>query len=66
MKRIICFLKKHKSGKTKYNCDLKGSGIWKIECVRCKYKIEYRSPWARLVGTEMKFGFDGKYNETNS
>ena len=55
MRRIICFFKRHKRGNTKYL----GRCYWKIECVRCQYKIQYRSPCARLVGIEMACGFDG-------
>ena len=53
--KLICLFKGHKRGKTKYL----GNKHWLIECSHCGYKIKYRSPLARLVGTEMEFGFDG-------
>ena len=56
MKKIICWLVGHKRGKTFY----KGKGIWHVECRRCGFTLEYESPMARLVGTEIKSGFDGE------
>jgi len=56
MKKIICWLKGHKRGFTKY----KGNKCWQIKCRRCEYVLEYQSPMARLIGTEIRFGFDGK------
>ena len=55
MRKIICFFKGHKRGYTKY-----GDGEWQIGCLRCGYGIEYKSPFVRLVGIEMRFGFDGE------
>ena len=54
--KIICWFKRHKRGNTRYN----GNKIWHIECQRCGFWIEYTSPCVRLVGKEMRFGFDGK------
>jgi hypothetical protein len=56
MKKLICWIKGHKRGETWYNPWKK---YWYIECVRCAYQLNYQSPHARLVGTELKFGFDG-------
>ena len=55
IKRIICFFKLHKRGKTYY----KKNKTWVIECKRCKYIVQYSSPMARLIGIEIKYGFDG-------
>ena len=52
---IIEQFKGHERGTTKYI----GNKFWRIKCKRCGYKIEYQSPCARLVGTEMRFGFTG-------
>ena len=57
MKKIICFFKGHKRGNTWY---LPWKKAWMVKCKKCSYKIIYESPMARLVGTEMKFGFDGE------
>ena len=62
MKQVICKLKKHK--RDKENTYL-GTGKndrykWVIKCVRCGYVLEYESPHARLISTEMKFGFTGE------
>jgi len=55
----------HKRGKTEHTryCNgytFKHHTTWFIECVRCGLKLEYDSPLARLVGTEISNGFDGK------
>lgn len=34
--------------------------IWVITCQRCGYKAEYMSSYLRLVGEEIKLGFDGE------
>ena len=64
MKKIICWLKGHKRGKTISASNYRGmrqfnNVLWTIECSRCGYKIQYNSPRARLIGTEMNYGFDG-------
>jgi hypothetical protein len=64
MKKIICWLKGHKRGKSFCSQNYNGirnfnNYVWTIKCSRCGYKIEYLSPRARLVGTEIRFGFDG-------
>lgn len=60
MDKLICFFKGHKRGKTSVRIDCPGFvKLWVIECKRCRYEIEYRSHMARLVGTEMRLGFDG-------
>lgn len=56
MRKIVCKIKGHKRGDTWYKPWLKE---WHIECERCGHIIEYRSPHARLIGTELKLGFDG-------
>lgn len=56
MKKIICWFKGHKRGKTVYL----GKDMWYIQCSRCEYELEYDSPWARLVSTEIRWGFDGE------
>ncbi|MCK9371312.1 hypothetical protein M0R04_15470 [Candidatus Dojkabacteria bacterium] len=58
MKKIICWLKGHERGSTSVIRHSKYS-TWTIKCKRCGYRIIYESPIARLVGTEIKFGFDG-------
>lgn len=64
MKKIICFFKGHKRGKTEcyqtYNGMVNGKFMWKIECSRCGYRIDYQSHMARLIGIELRYGFDGK------
>lgn len=55
MKKLICWLKGHKRGKTKYM----GDKIWMIKCSRCGYTVKYESPMARLVGEEISLGFTG-------
>lgn len=56
MKKIICFIKGHTRSNSKYI----GKKIWRIKCRRCGYTIEYKSQMARLIGTEILLGFDGK------
>ena len=56
MKRLICFFKGHKRGEIWYEPWNKN---WHIECKRCGYKYNYFSPIARLIGEEMRIGFDG-------
>jgi len=56
MKKIICFFKGHKRGNTWYS---PWDKTWHIECKRYRKMIEYRSPRARLVGIEIRYGFDG-------
>lgn len=59
--KILCWLLKHKRGYTQRVNPYNGNrSIWTIECERCGYRAEYRSPYlARLVGKEMQLGFDG-------
>lgn len=61
MKKIICFFKGHRRGKTtvkflKCSNDFK----WQIRCEKCVHVVAYISPRTRLIGTEMRLGFDGK------
>ncbi len=56
MNKILCFFKKHKRGLTDYE----GHGVWCIKCKRCGYTIKYKSPHARLIATEIRFGFTGE------
>jgi hypothetical protein len=65
MKRLICLFKGHKRGETWSRTgyiyhNIKGHTHWHVKCKRCGYRIDYYSPRARLVGTEMCFGFDGE------
>lgn len=54
MKKILCLLKGHARGKTKYY-----KGYWGIQCKRCSYWTYYKSPFARLIGKEIQLGFTG-------
>lgn len=61
MRKTICVFKKHTRGRTAVlPSAISPLYIWVIECKRCKHTIKYPSPRARLVGTEIKLGFDGK------
>jgi hypothetical protein len=65
MKKIICWFKGHKRGKTSSASNYRGirlfnNFIWTIKCSRCEYQISYVSPRARLVGIETDSGFDGR------
>ncbi len=55
-KKIICWIKGHRRGKTW----MMENHWWHIECKRCKYTIEYTSPRTRLIGEEIRLGFDGQ------
>jgi predicted nucleic-acid-binding Zn-ribbon protein len=55
MKKIICYFKGHKRGKTIYE-----KGYWTVFCKRCGYWFSYSNRGPRLIGTEMKNGFDGE------
>ena len=62
--KIICWFKGHKRGKTWSRTGyvyhyVTGNTHWHIQCKRCGYRIDYSSPRARLIGTEMSYGFDG-------
>jgi len=54
MKKIICKIFGHKRGRTYLK-----EKWWHIQCKRCGYKIDYQSPFVRLIGKEMLCGFDG-------
>lgn len=54
MFNIICWIKGHKRGKTSLK-----KGWWYIQCSRCGYKIDYASPFIRLIAVEILEGFDG-------
>ena len=54
------FLRDIKPEAEKQLAELVGKNMWSIKCKRCPYGIVYKSPGARLVGMEIKLGFDGK------
>lgn len=59
MNKIICFFRGHRRKECRIISSTENSYTWRIRCGRCGFEIEYVSPHARLVGTEMQFGFDG-------
>ena len=56
MNKTLCYIKGHIRGEAWYRPWLKS---WCIQCDRCGYEIEYKSPRARLVGIEIRYGFTG-------
>jgi hypothetical protein len=56
--KAICWWRGHRRGVTKYL----GDKTWSVRCRRCGFKLDYQSPHARLVGTEMREGFTQDYD----
>lgn len=61
MYKIICFFKGHARGETEVVTIIPRVRYqWRITCKRCGWMFVYSSPRTRLIGTELKFGFDGR------